>query len=351
MNRSLVFTSPQNNINRLAFVTLNGSYKSSDSLSIQSNLYYRDYHQSVVNGNTTDYTACTVAPYRGDLCQADGATPLTNSAGGLLPDISQGGTVYIGENDFESIHSVGVGGSIQATETAALFGHENHLTVGGSIDSATTNFGSSAEVGTINSALVVGYSGLFVDTPENTPWTATPVSLVATNRYYGVFGTDTLNLTKSLAVTASARYNLALINLMDQRGDALTGQSRYSRLNPAIGFTEKLTHEVTAFVGYSEGSRAPTPVRSSAHIRRRHAFSRRACRAILRPCAKWCPTRGRRVSAATFRLLSSARVKSPGTRTCFERTSTTTSMVSPRHSAPDISRTSAPRDARAPSWV
>ena len=259
VNRSLVFTSPQNNINRLAFVTLNGSYKASDSLSIQANSYYRDYHQSVVNGNTTDYTACTVAPYRGDLCQADGATPLTNSAGGLLPDISQGGTVYIGENDFESIHSVGVGGSIQATETGALFGHENHLSVGGSIDSATTNFGSSAEVGTINSALGVGYSGLFVDTPENTPWTATPVSLVATNRYYGVFGTDTLNLTKSLAVTASARYNLALIDLMDQRGDALTGQSRYSRLNPALGFTEKLTHEVTAFVGYSEGSRAPTP--------------------------------------------------------------------------------------------
>ena len=259
VGRNLVFTSPQSNENKLIFVTLNGDYALRPDLSIQANIYYRNYQQTVVNGNTTDYTACSVTPYVGDLCQADGATPLANAAGAVLPDISNGGAVYIGENDFEDIHSVGVGGSLQTTETGALFGHENHLSVGGGIDSATTNFGSSAEVGVINPALVVAYSGLFVDTPENTPWSATPVALVATNTYYGAFATDTLNLTRALAVTASARYNFAEIDLFDQRGDALTGQNRYSRLNAAIGFTEKLTDSVTLFAGYSEGSRAPTP--------------------------------------------------------------------------------------------
>ncbi len=259
VNRALVFTSPQSSVNKLAFTTLNGSYLLNETLSVQANVYYRDYQQSVVNGNTTDYTGCTVAPYVGNLCQADGATPLTNSAGAFLPDISDGGAVFIGENDYESIHSVGAGGSIQVTETGAVFGHENHFAVGGSIDSATTNFGSSAEVGTINSALMVAYSGLFVDTPENTPWTATPVALIASNRYYGAYATDTLNLTRSLAVTASVRYNFAQIDLADQRGDALTGQNHYRRVNPAIGFSQKLTDGVTAFGGYSEGNRAPTP--------------------------------------------------------------------------------------------
>jgi iron complex outermembrane receptor protein len=259
VDRSLIFTSPQGATNRLAFVALNGAYQVSRDLSVQANVYYRDYYQGVVNGNTTDYTACTTDQDAGYLCQADGATPLTSSAGALLPDISNGGAIPIGENDYQTIHTVGFGGSFQATETAAVLGHENHLTVGGSIDSATSNFGSSAEIGTIDAALVVAHTNLFVDTPEGTPWTATPVSLIASNRYYGVFGTDTFSLTRSLTVTASVRYNDARIDLADQRGAALSGRNRYSRVNPAAGFAEKLTEGVTLYGGYSEGSRAPSP--------------------------------------------------------------------------------------------
>ena len=258
IDRSFIFTSPQSNTNKLAFTTLNANYVLQDNLSIQANAYYRDYHQGVVNGNTTNYTACTVSPYAGDLCQADAATPLTNAAGAFIPDISQGGAVSIGEVDQETLHSVSVGGSMQATETGALFGRENHLSVGGSLDSATTHFASDAQVGTIDPALVVAVSGLFVDTPEGGPWTATPVGLIATNRYYGVFASDTLSITRSFAVTVSARYNYAQIDLTDQLGDALNGKNHYSRINPAVGFTEKLTDGLTAFAGYSEGSRAPT---------------------------------------------------------------------------------------------
>jgi iron complex outermembrane receptor protein len=259
VSRSLIFTSPQSNTNKVAFITLNGAYTASEDLSVQGNFYFRSYWQNIVNGNTTDYTPCTVAQYAGNMCQGDGTTPLYNSAGNLLPDISKGGTVYIGENDFEAIHTNGVGGSLQATETAQLLGHDNQFTGGASIDSATTDFGSSAELGTINSALVVQNSGLFVDTPENTPWTATPVSLDATNTYYGIFATDTFNINDALAATASGRYNLAQIDLADQLGHDLSGHNTYDRINPAIGLTYKLTNGLTAYGGYSEGSRDPTP--------------------------------------------------------------------------------------------
>jgi len=259
VNRSLIFTSPQDNVNKLAFVALNAGYQATDDLSIQSNVYYREFWQNVVNGNTTDYTACTAAPYVGDMCQADGTTPLTNANGGFLPDISKGGTIPVGENDFEEIQTVGAGGSLQATETATLFGHTNQLSFGGSIDSATTHFQSSAELGTINPALVVSYSGLFVDTPENTPFTATPVNLGASNRYYGVYATDTLDITKYLSATLSGRYNIAEVDLADRLGSALTGNNSYSRFNPALGVADKLTEGLTAYAGYSEGSRAPTP--------------------------------------------------------------------------------------------
>jgi len=259
VSRSLIFTSPQTNADKLAFVTLDAGYAVNDNLSIQSTAYMREFQQNVVNGNTTDYTACTVAPYIGDMCQSDGATPLTNSSGGYLPDISQGGAVTIGENDFESIRTLGVGGSLQATESVAIFGHDNQLSVGGSIDRASTNFQSSAELGTINAALQVSFSGLFVDTPEGTPWTATPVNLNATNSYYGIFATDTFNITGDLELTASGRYNLAQVDLMDRLGTALSGNNRYERFNPALGLTEKITDNLTAYAGYSEGNRAPTP--------------------------------------------------------------------------------------------
>ena len=125
INRALIFTNPQNNVNRLTFTTLNGNYAASDTLSIQSNVYYREFRQAVVNGNTTNYTACTTTANAGDLCQSDGATPATNAVGAALPDISQGGTVYIGENTTVS-SSTGypllAGASVSFSTTGAVYG-------------------------------------------------------------------------------------------------------------------------------------------------------------------------------------------------------------------------------------
>ena len=256
VNRALDFTLPQDNFNQLDFVTLNGDWRATDTLSLQASAYYREFRQVVINGNTTDYIACTNQP--GALCQSDGLTPATNASGQVLPDLTQGGTVPIGENDFESIRSVTLGGSLQATETAPLFGLENHFSVGATIDHAVTDFQSAAELGTIFGPLEVSYSGLFVDTPESSPFNATPVRLTATNRDYGFYATDTVNLTPDLAVTASGRYNIASIDLADRLGSALSGQNRYSRFNPAIGLTDRLTDRVTAYAGYADGSRTPT---------------------------------------------------------------------------------------------
>jgi hypothetical protein len=42
-------------------------------------------------------------------------------------------------------------------------------------------------------------------------------------------------VTPALSVTAGARYNVALIHLIDKIGTALDGESRYSHFNPALG--------------------------------------------------------------------------------------------------------------------
>ena len=299
-----VFTGPQANLNRLDFITLDGSYPLAKDLSAEGVLYYRDYRQSVSNGNTTDFTACTTDDTAGLLCQSDGMTPLTNSAGQFLPDISNGGTVTIGENDFENIHSRAAGGSLQLTGKQSLAGHGNQFAVGASVDSAHIDFSSGAQVGVIDADLVVQPSDLIVDTPESSDFPATPVILEATNRYYGFFVTDTFDATDALAVTASGRYNIAQIDLFDQRGTDLDGLNRYSHFNPAIGATYKLSPDVTAYGGYSTTNRAPTA-------------SEIECSDPLLPCLLPANLAGdppdlRQVIAHTFEAGLRGRIASPG---------------------------------------
>ncbi len=253
-----VFTGPQANINDLDFVTLNASYSPAGGLAAQGVGYFRNYRQTVSNGNGSNFTACTPAAYAATLCQADGVTPLTDASGAALPDISNGGANILGRNNFESIHSQTWGGSFQLTDSGPLHGHGNQFAVGATVDAAHTNFLSGTQVGVIDASLIVEPSTLFVDTPEGSAFSATPVILDADTKYYGFYGTDTLDVNSSLAITLSGRYNVAKVDLSDRRGTRLDGRNRFTHFNPASGATYKLSPGVTAFLGYAINNRAPT---------------------------------------------------------------------------------------------
>ena len=268
INSTNVFTGPQNNINNVDFITLNAAYDFTKTLALQSVVYFRNYRQTVANGDNTDYTACADIDA---LCQGDGATPLTNSAGALIPDITDGGANIIGQNDFESIHSQSWGGSLQFTSTATIAGHGNSFGVGATVDTAETHFISGTELGVIDASLTVLPSPYFVDTPEGTDFSATPVLLNTTSKYYGFYATDTFDVNSLLAVTVSGRYNIAKVDLTDQRGTALDGNNRFTHFNPAVGATYKVLPDVTVYADYSINNRAPTP-------------SEIECSDPLRPC-------------------------------------------------------------------
>jgi len=261
VNRSLVFTGPQNNVNTLDFLTLNASLRASDAWSLQGVLYYRQYAQNAANGNTTSYTACSNAP--GTLCQPDGLTPLTNAAGQTLPDIAAGGTLPIGENDFEVIRTYGRGAALQSTAARAIFGHGNRFTAGATVDYAAANFYSGAQIGVLNSQLLVQSSDLIVNTPQDSQAAeqfgdAVPVSVRSMNKTYGAYATDTLDLASAFSLTVSGRYNIAYVDLQDQLGGSLTGNNRYTHFNPALGGAYKVLPTLTAYAGLSANTRTPT---------------------------------------------------------------------------------------------
>lgn len=258
VNRDLVFTGPQANLNRLDFVTLDGTARLSDSWSLQGVLYYRQYRQRVANGNGSDYTACAAGAYSGSLCQPDATTPVRNSAGAPVPDISEGGALPVGENDFETISSYSHGATLQLSDSGSIGGHSNAFSAGAVLDQSYVNFYSAAQLGVIDSQLIVLPSNLIVDTPESSPFGGTPVSLNAISRTYGFYATDTIDATTALAVTASARYNVATIDLTDRLGTNLTGDNRYAHFNPALGATYKLSAALTAYAGVSQNARTPT---------------------------------------------------------------------------------------------
>jgi iron complex outermembrane recepter protein len=254
-NRASVFTTPQRFRNDLAFVTLNGTYRATDTLSFQSNLYYRGFRQHSVDGNTADIDSCDPNVARRTLCLGDETTILFNTSGNPISSGVLGGTVA-GTVDRTTIFSDGVGGAFQLTGTGAVFGHRNHLVAGLSYDRGVSDFASSSELGTVGSDLVVTGTGSTIGslTPD-----LGPTSLRTTNNYYGLYATDTFDVTEALAVTASGRFNLAEIRLQDRIGTSVNGDNRYSRFNPALGATYKLVPAVTAYAGYSEANRAPTP--------------------------------------------------------------------------------------------
>jgi outer membrane receptor protein involved in Fe transport len=259
--RSLAFTGPQTNVNDLNFVTLNGTVPLPENWSMQTALYYRQYGQSVLNGNTTDYGPCADTP--GILCQPDGSTPLTNAAGQNLADISDGGTYYIGENDFELVNAWGRGATLQASNNAALFGHPNSFTAGAAVDYASTSFYTGAQIGLVTSNLAVEPSDIIVYTPENSQAAndngdPVPISVDSVNKTFGGYVTDTFQATRALAITAGGRYNIANIDLVDQLGSNLTGWSRFVHFNPSIGATYKLLPSMTLYGGYSINTRTPT---------------------------------------------------------------------------------------------
>jgi iron complex outermembrane receptor protein len=248
---SSVYTWPQQTNNQLAFLQANASYKPTDTLSFQANAYYRGFWQQHVDGNTTDAQPCA-AP--GLLCFNNDSTPLLDLAGNQVPDIFGSN---LGQIDRTWTTSNSFGGSLQATSTAQLFGYDNHLVVGTSIDHGLVQFTANSELGTIDQNLFVTGTGVIIQQPAGD---LAPVSLHSTTNYTGVYATDTLDITSRLSLTAGARFNIAHIRLDDQLGTALNSDNTYSRLNPVVGLTYKIMPSLTAYAGYSEANRAPTPL-------------------------------------------------------------------------------------------
>ena len=252
-----VYTVPQNTENKMAMLAWTGSYAYSPTLSFQGGAYFRAFNQAHNDGNSTDVESCPPFSCLGD----DNPTPVHDTFGNVIPDLSNGGTTDLGEIDRTWTQSRSLGASVQAVDTDKLAGHDNTLTVGASLDYGWTRFNGNSQLGIVpsfvnNSLPVIGLP-FFIDEPDSF---LNPISVHANNTYTGLYALDTYSVNDRLTVTAGGRFNYAGINLDGENGALLNGFSNFFHVNPTVGFTYKLTPDINFYAGYAMTNRAPTPL-------------------------------------------------------------------------------------------
>jgi len=271
-DRNAVFNHPDRTRNDYGRVSVSGRYEINDQLSLRANLYYSRLSQHTKNGDATEAEPCE--DDTSQLCLGDGGPRLIDRAGNVIPNFVTN-SPYLGIPDFAArfadggpyaqlnrtrTKTDGFGAALQLTHQSEVFGRPNHLIVGASFDGGRTRFKATSELGALTLDRGFGGPGFVIAQPDGS---ITPVSVNASSNYYGVYLSNVLDVTDALSVTLSGRFNVAQIRLRDRIGTSLNGNHTFSRFNPAAGLTYKITPEVSAYAGYAEANRAPTPAELS----------------------------------------------------------------------------------------
>ncbi|HEX3993078.1 MAG TPA: TonB-dependent receptor, partial [Acetobacteraceae bacterium] len=262
VNPRAQFTGPSPTNNFYTLVSANGNVQLNDTTSLQALVYYDYFLQRIGNGNTANFGSCNTLT--GLLCEQGTDVVATDRNGNPISDFLNGGPYS--DWDSEVTNTNGYGTSAQVTNTDELFGHGNHFVAGASFDGSKTLFGSTTGVGgldpvTLNFLGPAGFpQGMIVDQADGTD---APVRLSVTTAYYGVYFTDTFDITSRLSANVSGRFNAEQIDLDDLLGTGLSGNHSYTRFNPGAGLTYRVIPGFGVYASYSESNRAPTPAELS----------------------------------------------------------------------------------------
>jgi outer membrane receptor protein involved in Fe transport len=249
-DRNAAFTYPDETHNRMLMAILRGDRPLSPTARLSAAAYYRLSRSLTSNGDQGEWNPCTTAGQTGFVCADGGTAVILDPSGNPVPFDS--GNPYNGSDHTTYTHQIGFGGSAQGRFENRIGGRENHLFLGGSVDEGLIRFRSETVLSRLNDSRGT------VDTTFIDP--TSPVSVDGTVTNLGVYASDTFALWPMLFLSLSARFNVSMQSLQDRLSGDLSGNHEYQRLNPAVGLAYQPRPQIGVYGGYSESTRAPTPM-------------------------------------------------------------------------------------------
>ena len=241
-NWGAIYTTPDITKNTMYFFNLKGSHRITDQLQLSGNTYNRNNNSYTLNSNTNGN--CTIW-VNGNVCQDD----LNNQ---YTPGTFQA----------TRAQQNGTGINLQLTSDYKIYAHDNQLVVGGGYNYSKTKFSVSAQDAILTSTL----NEMAIDP------LITSVMINGQNAYSNIFATNTFSLYDWLHANTSLNWTRAQVQTTDLMGTALNGKDLYQRVNPSVGLTfqpldafslNTPLKELTTYINYNEGFRAPTAVELS----------------------------------------------------------------------------------------
>jgi iron complex outermembrane receptor protein len=306
LDRSAIFTAPDITENDMHMFTANATHAFSESLEFSGNGFFRENATTSFNGDISEFAACELGggefliegledeqlePLGFDadeLCETDpglggvivgGVTPadpdaledaLNQLAGAELFELedltdSVSGTRILrhGAINNQSVREQQTfGADVQFTFTENIFGEGNYLVGGVTYFDGKALFSSVLELSEINpmtrSTAGLGV-GSFVDDEAANVGTESVTS--------SVYFMDALDLNDRVTLTLGGRFNRTEIRIRDRSDQRpeLDGDHVFNRFNPSVGLTYSPLESLNLYAGYSESSRAPTPIELSCN--------------------------------------------------------------------------------------
>lgn len=285
-NYASVYTKPDITDNHSLLLNLTGRRQVSDELLFSGNAYYRRIRTSTFNGDLNDdaldqsiyqpsageQAALTAAGYTGFPTSGANAssTPFPYwrcIANVLLKD--EPAEKCTGLINRTRTHQSNHGLTGQFTLFGELGAGRHEFTGGAAYDGSRMDFLQSTQLGYLNpdrsvtglNAYGDGVSGGEVDGQAYD----NRVDLNGRTRTTSLFATNTLSLAERWHLTLSGRYNRTSLTNSDRirpggGANSLNGDHAFSRLNPAVGAAYVASRELSAYVGYNEGSRTPSVI-------------------------------------------------------------------------------------------
>ncbi len=241
-----IFTAPDITTNKLDLVSGQGSVDINAATKLSFTVYHRTVDTLSYNGDGSGFQAC--ADDGAVLCGDDGAPVLDQHDNTVA-------SAYDAINHIGQRRQTSDGGTVQLAFNQPIGRMQNQFVLGADYSNGRLRYNSVLEMATLQPNRVTSAnSGLFIP--------ADALSVDSHTLSTGLYATDTLSITDRLALTLSARGNHTRTTINDPTGlnPDLDGQHRFLRVNPAAGLTWQWSPAMNFYGGYSESTRAPTPV-------------------------------------------------------------------------------------------